>query len=134
MSTDGGQGSPAGRPRPRRRRRIVLADRRPTRQVGRTRAELEEQTSVGEALVRNLVRLQLRSAFLLFGVAVLTFTALPALFWSVPALGSAVIFGLRLPWLVLGVLPFPFVLLIGYLGARTAERHEREFLDDLVDQ
>lgn len=95
--------------------------------------ELEEQTSVGEAMLRNLVRLQLRSAFLLFGIAVVTFGALPVLFWSVPALGSAVVLGLRLPWLILGVLPFPFVLLIGYLGARAAERHERDFLD-LVDR
>jgi hypothetical protein len=96
--------------------------------------ELEEQTSVGEALLRHLVRLQLRSAILLFGVVVVTFGVLPVLFWTMPALGSAVVLGLRLPWLVLGVLPFPFVLLIGYLGARAAERHEREFLDDLVDR
>lgn len=129
MSPGVGQGSPAESSRPRRRRRIVLADRRPTRQVARTLVELEEQTSVGEALLRNLVRIQLRSAFLLFGIAAVIFSVLPALFWAMPALGSAVVFGLRLPWLVLGVLPFPFLLLIGYLGARTAERHERDFLD-----
>jgi hypothetical protein len=127
------QGFPAERSRPRRRRRIVLADRRPAGHVARNLVELEEQTSVGEALLRHLMRAQLRTALVLFGIAVAIFGALPVLFWAVPAVGSAVVLGLRLPWLVLGVLPFPFVLLIGYLGARAAERHERDFLD-LVDQ
>src|SRR5919204_675286 len=101
MSPSVEQGPPAEGSRPRRRRRVVLADRRPTRQVAKTLGELEEQTSVGEAMLRNLVRLQLRSAFLLFGIAVVTFGALPVLFWAVPALGSAVVLGLRLPWLIL---------------------------------
>lgn len=111
----------------------MLADRRPARQVARTMMELEEQTSVGEALVRNLIRLQLRCALILAVITVVVLGSLPMLFWAVPAVGSAVVFGLRLPWLILGVLPFPFMLLIAYLGARWAERHEREFID-LVDR
>lgn len=95
--------------------------------------ELEEQTSVGDALLRHLMMVQLRTGLLLFGVAAVVLGALPVLFWAVPAVGSALVFGLRLSWLVLGVLPFPFLLLMGYLGVRAAERHEREFLD-LIDQ
>lgn len=120
-------------PRPRRRRRVVLADRRPTGHVARTLVELEEQTSVGDALLRHLMRVQLRTGLVLFGIVVVVFGALPVLFWAVPAVGSAVVFGLRLSWLVLGVLPFPFLLLMGYLGVRAAERHERDFID-LIDQ
>ena len=59
-------------PRP-QRQRVVLAHRRGTRMV-RTRVELQEQTEVGDALVRGLVRAQLglapRLATLVVGGAV----------------------------------------------------------------
>jgi hypothetical protein len=119
--------------RRRRRRRVVLADRRKTRQVARTIMELEEQTSVGEALVRNLMKAQLRGALILAGVTAVLLYGLPLLFWALPSFGDAVVFGIRLSWLVLGVLPFPFLVLIGYLGTRSAERHERDFID-MVEQ
>ena len=90
--------------------------------------ELEEQTSVGEVLVRHLVKAQLRSALLLAVVAVVGLCGLPALFWAVPELRDATVAGIRLPWLLLGVLPYPFLVLIGYLSARWAERHERDFV------
>ena len=107
----------------------MLADRRATRQVARTMLELEEQTSVGEALVRNLMRAQLRGALLMTGITALLLYSLPVLFTAIPAFGDAVVFGIRLPWLLLGVLPFPLLVLIGYLGTRRAERNEREFID-----
>ncbi len=90
--------------------------------------DLEEQTSVGEALVRHLVRVQLRASLLLTGVTVLVLCGLPALFWAVPRLAAMTVFGVRIPWLVLGVLPFPFLILMGYLSTRAAERHERDFV------
>jgi hypothetical protein len=112
---------------------VVLADRRTTRQVGRAMLELEEQTSVGEALVRQLMKAQFRSALILAGITAVILGGLPVLFWAVPTIDSAMVLGIRLPWLLLGVLPFPFLVLIGYLGARKAERHEREFID-MVEQ
>jgi hypothetical protein len=128
----GSDGSTGGSRR-RRRKRVVLADRRTTRQVGRAMTELEEQTSVGEALVRQLMKAQFRSALILAGVTAVILGGLPVLFWAVPAIDSAIVLGIRLPWLLLGVLPFPFLVLIGYLGTRAAERHEREFID-MVEQ
>ncbi|GAA2819401.1 hypothetical protein [Saccharopolyspora taberi] len=119
--------------RPPRRRRVVLADKRHTRQVARTMMELEEQTSVGEFLVRHLMKVQLRSSLVLAGVAAVVLLGLPALFWAVPALGGAMWFGIRVPWLVLGVLPYPFLVLIGFLCARNAERNERDFIH-MVEQ
>jgi hypothetical protein len=91
--------------------------------------ELEELTSVGEALLRQLIRSQLRTALILSGIVVVALCSLPLVFWAVPAAGSAVVCGMRLPWLLLGVLPFPFLLAVGYLGTYLAERHEREFID-----
>lgn len=111
-----------------RRKRVVLADRRRTRQVGRTIMELEEQTSVGEVLVRHLVKVQLRSALLLGGATVLLFASMPLVFWLVPEVGAMSVLGIRLPWLLLGVLPYPFLVLVGYLSIRLAERHERDFM------
>ncbi|MGW5644763.1 hypothetical protein ACWEV3_09780 [Saccharopolyspora sp. NPDC003752] len=118
-------------PRP-RRKRVVLADRR-TRQVARTIMELEEQTSVGEVLVRHLVKVQLRSALVLTGVVAVVLLGLPVLFWAVPSIGDFEVLGIRLPWLLLGVLVYPFLLLIGYLCTRSAERHERDFIH-MVEQ
>ncbi|MCI2418625.1 hypothetical protein MOQ72_14390 [Saccharopolyspora sp. K220] len=119
-------------PRP-RRKRVVLNDRRRTRQVARTIMELEEQTSVGEVLVRHLVKVQLRSALLLTGVVAVVLLGLPLAFWAVPSIGDVALFGLRLPWLLLGVLAYPFLVLIGYLCTRSAERHERDFIH-MVEQ
>lgn len=106
----------------------MLADRRGTRDIPRTIMELEEQNSVGEALVSHLMKAQLRSSLLLAAVTVVALCGLPVLFWTVPAVAQATVFGVNASWLVLGVLPFPFMVLIGYLSTRNAERHEREFL------
>ncbi|MBK0865381.1 MULTISPECIES: hypothetical protein [unclassified Saccharopolyspora] len=122
------QGTPAaGRRRP-RRKRVVLADRYRTAPMSRTIMELEEQTSVGEMVVGHLVRAQLRSALVLTGLVAVGLFGLPLLFYLLPSLGDAVIFGVRLPWLALGVLPYPFMVLVGYWYSRSAARHERDFL------
>ncbi len=111
-----------------RRKRVVLADRRRTRQVARTMMELEEQTSVGEVLVRHLVRAQVRTVLAAAGVPALVLLSLPLLLWAFPAFARADVFGVPLPWLLLGVLVYPFLLLVGFAATRLAERHEREFV------
>lgn len=116
-----------------RRKRVVLADRHRSRPVARTIIDLEEQTSVGEALVRQLIKAQLRSAMTLAFVTIVVLGGLPLLFWLSPTIATAAPFGIRLSWLLLGVLPFPFLVLIGYLSARRAERHERDFIH-MVEQ
>ncbi len=111
-----------------RRKRVVLADRRGVRPVQRTVVDLDDQPGVGESLVRLLIRNQLRTALLLGGFAVLVLGGLPLLFWLVPELATASVFGVRVTWLLLGVLPFPFLLGVGFLSTRIAERHERDFV------
>jgi len=107
---------------------VVLADRRRTQRGGRTLMELEEQTSVGEVLVQHLVRAQLRSALLLGGTTALAFAALPLAFRLLPELGGIAVLGVRVPWLLLGVVPYPVLVLVGYLSIRAAERNERDFM------
>jgi hypothetical protein len=118
--------APARRPR---RKRIVLNDSRNPVTVVRVITELEEQTSVGEALVRNLVRAQLRMALGLGLLTAVLFGGLPLAFYLSPAFATATLFGVRLPWLLLGVLPFPVLFGIGLVYNRLAERHEKDFVN-----
>jgi hypothetical protein len=112
-----------------RRKRVVLADSRAPVTVLRTVVELEEQTSYGEELVRQLIREQLRIAVRLWGGAVLGLACLPALFHFLPHLSEVTVAGVRLPWLLLGIVPFPLLFGIGYWYNVLAERKERDFVD-----
>jgi hypothetical protein len=113
--------------------RVVLAERRvPTRAV-RTVAEIEQQTETGELLLRNLLRSQLALAVRLGLVAVFVLGALPLLFLVLPRVGAVEVAGVTLPWLVLGLLPYPFMLALAWLYTRTAERNELDFADNVED-
>lgn len=113
------------------RKRVVLAQRRGARMV-RTRVEVQEQTEIGEAMVRGLVRAQLGLAVRLALVAVCLLGSIPAAAFLFPVLSDVVVLGIRLPWLVLGVLVYPVLLVIGWIYIRMAERNEQDFTD-LVD-
>lgn len=121
---------PVQRPR---RVRVVLAERRGSRRLVRTRAEVEEQTEVGEVMLQGLVRAQLGLSLRLAALVVLLLGVLPLLFAAVPALGAVGVLGVRLPWLLLGVLAYPFLWAVGWAHTRLAERTEQDFLDLLED-
>ncbi|HEV2781494.1 MAG TPA: hypothetical protein VGX25_19095 [Actinophytocola sp.] len=112
-----------------RRKRVVLADSRAPVTVLRTVVELEEQTSYGEELVRQFIRIQLRTAVRMWGSVVLVLASLPALFHFLPHLSEVTLTGVRLPWLVLGIAPFPLLFGVGYWYNVRAERNERDFVD-----
>lgn len=112
-----------------RRRRVVLSDSRNPATVVRTIIELQEQTSVGEVLVLNLVRAQLRLALTLAGVVLVLLGGLPLAFFLSPTFACVTVIGVPLPWLLLGVLPFPLLFVVGYWYNRRAERHERDFVN-----
>jgi uncharacterized protein DUF485 len=111
------------------RTRVVLGEaavrRRP---ADRGHADLAEQTPVGEALVKGLVRAQLALALRLSLVVVTGLGALPLLFAVAPAVGAVKLFGVNLPWLVLGVFSFPFLVGVGWAYVRWAERNEQDFI------
>jgi hypothetical protein len=119
---------------PLERVRIVLSERRsPTRAVG-TVAEIEQQTATGELLLSNLMRSQLTLALRLAAVALLVLGVLPIVFLTMPSVSEAApVLGVGLPWLLLGVLSFPFLLVLGWLYTRHAERNELDFADDVED-
>jgi len=109
-----------------RRVRVDLAGRAVPR-PGYSRLELEEQTQVGEVLIRGLVRAQLGLALSLAAVVVLLLGSLPIAFALFPALAEVYVLGLRLPWLLLGVLAYPLLYAVGRLHVRQAERIEDDF-------
>ena len=112
-----------------RRKRVVLADSRAPVTVLRTVVELEEQTSYGEELVRQFIRIQLWTAVRLWGTVVLILVAMPVVFFFLPHLSEVTVAGVRLPWLMLGILPFPLLFGCGYWYNVLAERNERDFVD-----
>lgn len=121
---------------PPQRERVVLAARRGARMV-RTRVEVQEQTEVGDALVRGLMRAQLGLGLRLGGALLVVAATIPMVFWLMPSVADADVFGIRLPWLVLGLLAFPLLYLTGRLYVHLAEQAERDFMglvdDDITD-
>ena len=109
------------------RERVVLAHRRGARMV-RTRVEVQEQTQVGDALVRGLVRAQLGLALRLATVVVSAVVAIPLLNAAFPDLAAVTVVGIRLNWLVLAVLVYPLLYGVGRLYVRLAEQAERDFV------
>jgi hypothetical protein len=109
------------------RERVVLAHRRGARLV-RTRVEVQEQTLVGDALVRGLVRAQLGLALRLAAVAICTVGAILLLSSLFPQLAALTVFGMRLNWLLLAVLVYPLLYGVGRLYVRLAEQAERDFV------
>jgi len=118
-----------GRPQ---RERVVLAHRRGTRMV-HTRVEVQEQTEVGDALVRGLVRAQLGLALRLAAVVAGAMAALPLLNSAFPELAAVTVFGMRLNWLIMAILVYPVMYGVGRLFIRLAEQGERDFMG-VVDE
>lgn len=112
-----------------RRRRVVLAEARGRNRVMQIASELEEQTSVGEALVRNLVRAQMRTALVSTAVAFGLLLPLPLVFYFFPVLADLRLVGVGLPWLVLALGPFPLLYAVGHRYNQAVETHEKDFVN-----
>ena len=116
-------------PNPPRRTRVVLGEVAARRSpADRARSDLAEQTPVGEALVKGLVRAQLALALRLSLVVVTGLGALPLLFVAAPGVAHVKVLGVHLPWILLGVLSFPFLIGVGWAYVRWAERNEQDFI------
>jgi hypothetical protein len=123
---------PAEQPTSGKRVRVILSQRKGNAQRSvRTVVEMQELTQVGELLSASLIRSQLALALRIGGVVTIALGSLPAIFVIFPVLGRVEFFGVRLPWLLLGVLSYPFMLALGYLHARSAERLEQVFADHI---
>ena len=92
-------------------------------------SEIDAQTQLGALYMSSLLRAQLRLATLvLLAVGVLV-GGLPLLFHLVPPLVRVTVLGMPLAWVLLGFAVYPFMLLLGWLYVRAAERNERDFAD-----
>ena len=121
----------AGENSPRPRERVVLATRRGARTV-RTRVEVQEQTEVGDALIRGLMRAQLGLALRLAAPTLLVLCSIPVLMKIFPRITEVSIFGILLPWWILGFAVYPLLVGVCWVYNRLADRNEQEF-GDLVD-
>ena len=89
--------------------------------------DIDEQTALGEVYLGSLLREQLALAVRILGLLALTVGTLPLLFHLLPGLADRHLLGLPLAWLLLGVLVYPWLLLLGIRFVRRAERNERDF-------
>ena|SRR5690349_5010884 len=103
------------------------AARRPIIPTG-TR-EIDEQTRLGEIYMLSLVQSQLRLTLAVIAGVLLVLGSMPLLFWLVPPTRTLSIFGLPLPWVILGILVYPVVYVAARVYVRNAERIEAEFTE-----
>jgi Flp pilus assembly protein TadB len=90
--------------------------------------EIDEQTALGEVYVDSLLRAQLGLALRVLAALAVTVGATPLVFHLWPTLVGHRLLGLQVSWLLLGVLVYPWLVLLGWLYVRRAERHERDFV------
>ena len=121
----------AGDDTPRARERVVLATRRGARTV-RARVEVQEHTEVGDALIRGLMRAQLGLALRLAAPTLLLLCSIPVVMKIFPGLTEVSVFGILLPWWILGFAVYPLLVGVCWVYNRLADRNEQEFAD-LVD-
>lgn len=113
-------------------RRVVVTSPRARAARGSVRPpavarDIDEQTRLGEVYIRSLMRAQLRLAIMVGAGLGFLLAGLPLLFAVVPPVREARVFGMPLPWLLLGFLVYPLLVAGGWLYVRHAERNEREF-------
>jgi putative solute:sodium symporter small subunit len=91
--------------------------------------ELEEQTPVGEIFLGALMRRQLVLSLRVAVTLVVALGAQPLIAWFWPPYGALHVFGIPLPWLVLGVGSYPLMIALGLFYVRHAETIDDEFAE-----
>ena len=79
----------------------------------------------------SLLRSQLRLALLALTALGVFVGGIPLVFWLVPNLADVEVLAVPLRWLLLAFAVYPFLLVLGWLYVRAAERNERDFTDVL---
>ena len=118
---------------PGKRVRVVLSERRGGARSVRTVVDIQENTDVGALLRANLIKNQLSVALRFAALAGGVLALLPLLFWLFPDIGRTEVLGLRVPWLLLGILVYPFLLVIAWWHTCIAERVEQGFADHVQE-
>lgn len=119
----------ADRSRPAKRERVVIGGGRGLARVVRPLDDVEQLTEAGEDMISKLVRTQLTLAVQLMVFTAVVLGAIPLVFLLAPSLATISIFGLRLPWLLLGFAVYPFFIAVAWFYNRSADRNEQEFTE-----
>lgn len=98
--------------------------RAPKRSVAR---EIDEQTGVGEAYIRALMRSQLKLGLATIAIVVVPLVLMPLLFGAWPGIRQLHVGPVPLWWVLLGIVVYPGILLVSWWYVRRAERLERGF-------
>ena len=91
--------------------------------------EIDADTALGAIYMGSLVRDQLRLALRILVLLAVSVGGLPLLFHLAPGLADVTLVGVPLPWLLLGLLVYPWLIVLGWGFVRRAERHEHDFAD-----
>ncbi len=92
-------------------------------------SEIDAQTRIGELFMSALLRAQLRLARRVILAVVVLIGGIPLAYWLFPSLDDVRVLGVPLAWALLGIVVYPFLLLLGWLYVRSAERNEKDFTD-----
>jgi hypothetical protein len=102
------------------RRRSTTTHRSGTR-------EIDAGTELGHVYMQSLLREQLWLALRILGLLAVTVGILPLAFHLVPGLSEVRLGPVPLSWLLLGVLVYPWLLILGWVYIRRSEANERDF-------
>ena len=91
--------------------------------------EIDAETALGEVFMRSLLREQLVLAIRVLVALALTVGLLPVAFHLFPALGELRWGPVPVAWLLLGVLTYPWLVVLGWFYIRRSEANERDFAD-----
>ena len=106
----------------------------PRRQGPRPRTgDIDEETRLGGVYLGSLLREQLFLALRIVALLALGVGSLPLVFHLAPGLTDVQLGGMPLPWLLLGIVVYPVLVLLGWRYVRSAERNERDFAE-LLDE
>jgi hypothetical protein len=89
--------------------------------------EMAEHTAVGDAYLRSLVSQQLRAGLRTTGFLAAFLICTPLVLTFVPSIRSWKLFGVNAAWLLLGVVVYPFLILLAHRFIRRVEINEAEF-------
>ena len=106
----------------------------PRRQGPRSRTgDIDEETRLGGVYLGSLLREQLFLALRIVALLALGIGSWPLIFHLAPGLTGVEVIGMPLPWLLLGIVVYPVLVLLGWRYVRSAERNERDFAE-LLDE
>lgn len=103
----------------------------PTRRAAGARRtasrEIDADTELGAVYMSSLLGEQLRLAAGVLVALGLTVGVLPLVFHFFPDLSEVRVLGVPVAWLLLGVLVYPWLVMLGWVYVRRAEANERDF-------